>query len=263
MNNNLKTALITGATSGIGLALARRFAKAKYNLVIVSRGEEDLQTVKASLEHEFEIAVRTIQKDLSMPNSAQELYDQINEQGIIIDVLVNNAGYAEYGLFQDIPLLKELEMIELNLISATTLLKLFVDEMIQRGSGKVLNVASLAGFMPGGPLMSGYYATKAYLLSLTESLSTELKGKGVVISVLAPGATRTKFQDKAKINDTLLIKMGTMDANTVAEAGFAGLMAGKTIIIPGLMNKLQVQLLRISPRTLTRSIIRKMQEKPS
>ncbi len=257
-----KTVLITGATSGIGLALARRFARESYNLIIVARSESELQTVKAALELEFKIMVTTMVKDLSKEGAAAEVYDTIHHSDTIVDVLVNNAGYAEYGLFHDIPLANELSLVQLNLVTMTTLLKLFSDEMIARKSGKILNVGSTAAFMPGGPLMSVYYATKAFMLSLTEAMAKELHGTGVAISILCPGATKTRFQDTAKINDTLIIRMGMMSAETVADVGYRGLMSGKTIIVPGILNKAMVQVLRISPRKLVRAIILKMQTRP-
>jgi uncharacterized protein len=261
MNDQTQTALITGGTSGIGLALARRFAREKFNLVIVARKGDELATVKAALEHEFGIVVNTIIADLSERGAATQVYDDIKSRKIRINVLVNNAGYAEYGLFQDIPLDRELSLMQLNMLSSTILLKLFLDEMVARNSGRILNVGSTASFMPGGPLMSVYYATKSYILSLTETLAYELKGTKVTVTALCPGPTRTRFQDKARINSTWLIRMYILDVDKVANAAFRGLMRGQTIVIPGWFNKLQVQLLRISPRKLTIAIIHMLQKR--
>jgi short-subunit dehydrogenase len=257
MEQSLKTALITGATSGIGLELARLLARDHYRLIIAARTAEELKATAAELTHLSGEEVLTMVSDLSKDNSAQELYDFVKQKSIALDVLVNNAGYAEYGLFKDIPLGKELGLIQLNLVSLTVLTKLFMDDMISRGRGRILNVASTAAFQPG-PLMSVYYATKAYVLSLTEALANELQGTGVTMTALCPGPTKTNFQNKIGVK--LPLFNGSMSAQTVAEIGYRGLMKGKTVVIPGWRNKLLVQSLRLAPRQLVPKIVRRIQE---
>ena len=252
-----KTVLITGGTSGIGLELAKIFAREKYRLIIAARGREDLDRTAQELSRLSGKEVITKQSDLSQEGSAHELYDFVKQKNIALDVLVNNAGYAEHGLFKDVPLEKELAMVQLNLTSLTSLTKLFLDAAQDRRSGKILNVASTAAFQPG-PLMSVYYATKAYVLSLSEALANELEGTGVTITALCPGPTRTAFQKKVGV--ILPMFSGSMDPAAVAEAGYRGLMSGKTIVIPGLKNKLLVQILRLSPRALVPKIVRRLQE---
>lgn len=252
-----KTVLITGATSGIGLELARCFARDKYRLVIAARTVSDLDKAAAELRQLSGQEVITIVSDLSQQDAARTLYEAVKQKNIQVDVLVNNAGYAEHGLFKDVSLDKEMGLIRLNLVSLTVLAKLFLDDMLRQGAGKILNVASTAAFQPG-PLMSVYYATKAYVLSLTEALANELEGTGVTITALCPGPTKTNFQNKIGIK--LPMFSGSMSAQTVAEVGYRGLMNGKTIVIPGWKNKLLVQSLRLAPRKLVPRIVRRIQE---
>jgi short-subunit dehydrogenase len=256
-----KFVLITGATSGIGLALAQVFARQGYDLVIVSRKQEDLIKTATELKNQFGGKIITLAKDLSQAGAAQEVYDEIQRQNIDVDILVNNAGYAEHGFFKDVPLEKELSLVQLNMASVMVLTKLFLDNMLKRNSGRILNLGSTASFQPGGPLMSVYYATKAFVLSLTEAIAEEIKDSKVTVTALCPGPTRTAFQNKAKIHDTLLIKTNMMSADHVAEIAYRGLMRGKTIVIPGWMNKLQIQALRIAPRVLVRKVIYNLQKK--
>ncbi len=257
MEPAIKTALITGATSGIGLELARLFARDHYRLAIAARTAEELEKTAAELSHLSGQEVVTFVSDLSDKNAAQQLYDSTKRKNLTVDVLVNNAGYAEHGLFKDVDLEKELGLIQLNLTSLTILTKLFLDDMLKRKSGKILNVASTAAFQPG-PLMSVYYATKAYVLSLTEALANELQDTNITITALCPGPTKTAFQHKIGVK--LPLFSGSMSAQTVAEIGYRGLMKGKTVVIPGWKNKLLVQSLRLAPRKLVPMIVRRIQE---
>lgn len=256
-----QTVLITGASSGIGLELAKLFAREGYDLIVVSRNEEELQKLAVLLSGQYGIQVWVFAEDLSVYNAAIELYSRIKLQGLNIDILVNNAGYADYGFFTDIGLEKDLKVINLNIIALTALTKLALSDMVYRHSGKILNIASTAAFQPG-PLMAVYYATKAYVLSLSQGLSSELEGTGITITTLCPGPTKTGFQKKADMKGVRLVEAGNlMSAEAVALAGYKGLMRGKSIVIPGFKNKLLVQSLRIAPRRLVLKIIRYLQEK--
>jgi len=255
-----KTALITGASSGIGSELAKQFAIDGHGLVLVARNKESLQRVADELTHAYRVPVKLIQKDLSVPSSPGEVFDELERESVHIDVLVNNAGFATYGLFPQTDLEAELAMMLLNMISLTHLTKLFLKKMLAKGEGKILNVASTAAFQPG-PLMAVYYATKAYVLSFSEAIAHELRGSGVAVSVLCPGPTRTGFQQRAGMEGSKVFDWGVMDAGTVAAIGYRGLMKGKTVIIPGLKNKLLAFSVRFSPRNLAPHIVRMMQDK--
>jgi len=255
-----KTALITGATAGIGYELAKIFARNGYNLLITARSENALQSEKSELEKEYDITVDYFVKDLSLANAPEELYAFVKEKNIIVDVLVNNAGIGNSGAFSETELHRELTMINLNISAVTKLTKYFLKEMVARKSGKVLNVASTAAFQPG-PLMAVYYATKAYVLSFTEAISNEIAGSGVTITALCPGPTKTLFQDAAELNSVRLFKLlKVAEAKDVAEYGYQQMLKGKVIAIPGLMNKIGAESVRFSPRFMVRNIVRKLQE---
>ncbi|MGH9499375.1 MAG: SDR family NAD(P)-dependent oxidoreductase [Terriglobales bacterium] len=253
-----KTALITGASSGIGLELAKVFANNHHNLVLIARGAEKLAQVANELQRQFGISAKAIALDLSAAPSPRFLFDQLQREGIAVDFLVNNAGYAVFGEFSKNPTEEELGQIHLNITALTHLTKLFVGPMLERGSGKILNVASTAGFQPG-PLMAVYYATKAYVISFSEALANELKGTGVTVTCLCPGVTDTGFQVRAGTENTLLFRaLRPMAAKTVAGDGYRGLMAGKTLVISGLRNWLLAESLRISPRKLVTAVSRRL-----
>lgn len=257
-----QTALITGATSGIGLALAKVFAKNNYNLILVARKQEDLNKTKLDLESQFHVAVTTIAKDLSDGKAPQEIYDFCLQQNLRVDVLVNNAGFGSYGPFIDIELPKQLAMIDLNMRALTHLIGLFLPEMVARKTGKILNVASTAAFQPG-PFFAVYYASKAYVLSLSEALRSEQRSSGVGVTCLCPGPTKTEFFSKElAIKGTRLIKSGyMMEAADVAEIAYKGLMKNKAVVIPGFLNKLVAFSTRLGPRTLVTAISRWTLEK--
>jgi short-subunit dehydrogenase len=257
-----RTALITGASGGIGLALASVFAKHGYNIVLVARNEEKLKAVKSSLEKDHKVLAYVIPADLLESNVSQLIFQKAKALGLEIDVLVNNAGFAEYGLFADAELKGQLGMIALNIAAPTELTHLFLKDMILRKSGSILNVASTAAFQPG-PLMAVYYASKAYVLSFSEGIRNEVKGYGIAVTALCPGPTKTDFFAKQpKMKDSRLINsVSLMSADEVAETGYHALMKNKAVAIPGLMNKLLAFSTRFSPRSLTTQISRWTLEK--
>jgi short-subunit dehydrogenase len=255
-----RTALITGASGGIGHELAKLFAKDHYNLVLVARSTAKLAQVADELQRQFGISAKAVPLDLTSGPAPQFLFDQLQREGIAIDILVNNAGYGVFGEFAKIPLEEELGQIQLNVTTLTHLTKLFVGPMVERRWGKILNVASTAGFQPG-PLMAVYYATKAYVISFSEALANELKDSGVTVTCLCPGVTDTGFQGRAGTEKTLLFKsLRPMSAKTVARDGYRGLMAGKTLVVSGFRNWLLTESLRISPRKLVTAVSRKLLE---
>ncbi|MGF1990175.1 MAG: SDR family NAD(P)-dependent oxidoreductase [Nostoc sp. ZfuVER08] len=255
-----KTALITGAASGIGYQLACLFAADDYNLVLVDKDELKLTEVAEKFELKFGNFVKAIVKDLSISTSPDEIFTELQQANIQVDVLVNNAGFGTYGLFHETNLTAELEMLQVNLVCLTHLTKLFIKDMVKQGEGKILNVASAAAFQPG-PLMAVYFATKAYILSFSEAIANELEGTGVTVTVLCPGSTESAFHQRTGMADSKMLKSKRMmDAETVAEIGYRGLMKGKTIVIPGLINKLLAKSVRFVPRKLVTKIVRNMQE---
>ena len=258
MNN--RTTLITGASSGIGLEFARIFAREGYNLVLVARSADKLTALAESLAEEFGISALAHPADLTDPAAPDALFAAMQEQGIAVDVLVNNAGYATFGFFTETDLQQELHEIQLNITALTHLSKLFGREMAARRRGGILNVASVAAFQPG-PLMAVYYASKAYVLSFSEALANEMADFGVTVSVLCPGATATNFFDRADMGESGLVKnLRMMDAKTVAEIGYRGFVRGKTVVIPGLMNQLMAFSSKLASRRITTKVARKLQE---
>ncbi len=255
-----KTALITGAASGIGYQLARIFACNDYNLVLVDRLGLKLTEIAVKFQEEFGIHVKTIVKDLSISTSPEEIFTELQQAAIKVDVLVNNAGFGTYGLFNETNLTTELEMLQVNLVCLTHLTKLFLKDMVKQGEGKILNLASAAAFQPG-PLMAVYFATKAYILSFSEALANELEGTGVTVTVLCPGSTESAFHERTGMADSKLLKgKRMMDAETVAKIGYRALMEGETVVIPGLLNKLMAKSVGFIPRKLVTKIVRNMQE---
>lgn len=259
MKKNTKTALITGGSSGIGYELSKIFLRENYDVVLVASNKEKLiQAAKKLLISEDNI-IKIIPADLANPKSARAIFEQLKKEQIQIDVLVNNAGFGSCGKFVEMDLLTEESMVNVNVNSLMILTKLFAQEMVKRGSGKILNVASVAGFLPG-PLMAVYYASKAFVVSFSQALSSELEGTGVTVSVLCPGPTATEFQKRAFLEDSSSLGVVMMNAKEVSEIGFRGLMTEKRIIVPGLRNKLQVFLIRFIPTNILLSIIRKINE---
>jgi short-subunit dehydrogenase len=255
-----KTALITGASSGIGLELAHLFARDGYRLVLVARNRNNLRHLGDDLQSRYSITVRIEPKDLAHPATPAELYQELQESGIVLDVLVNNAGFGGAGTFTGTKWSQEAEMMQVNMVALTHLTKLFLPQIRAR-EGMIMNVASTAAFQPG-PFMAVYYASKAYVLSFTEALAEELRGTGVKVSCLCPGPVKTNFQKRAYLQGTAMMNSPLMvDVREVARAGYEGLKQGKRVVIPGWKNWMGVQLLRISPREMVTKVVRKLQEK--
>ena len=256
-----KVALVTGASSGIGLDLARKLAAEKFDVVLVARSEGKLREVADALAKEHGITATVLRADLARPEAAAALVRALDEQKLDVDVLVNNAGYALYGPFAETNLGDELNMIQVNIVALTQLTKLILPRMVAKKSGRILNVASTAAFQPG-PLMAVYYATKAYVLSLSEALANELDGSGVTVTALCPGPTRTGFQARAQMEESKLVRgKDIMTSEEVARRGFDGLMRGKTVVIPGMGNKVLANAVRFLPRKTVTRLVRSAQER--
>jgi uncharacterized protein len=255
-----KTALITGAANGIGYEFAQLFARDGYSLVLVDKNEQKLADVITEFKDKFNVLVTGVTKDLSLPTSPLEIYDQMQEASIKIDVLVNNAGFGKLGFFTDSNVTSDLEMLQVNLVCLTHLTKLFLPDMVKRGEGKILNVSSTAAFQPG-PLMAIYFATKSYILSFSEAIANELEGTGVTVTVLCPGPTHSAFHQTTGMAE-IQIAQGTkmMDAATVAKIGYHGLMANKTVVIPGVKNQILAKIVSFIPRSLVTKFVRSTQE---
>ncbi len=246
-----QTVLITGASTGIGYELAKLFARDRYNLVLVARNRQKLEELASLLQKEYQVNTTVIAKDLSLTDSPQELYDEINNQGIEIDILINNAGFGAYGAFAETDWAREARMSQLNMISLAHLTKLFLPSMLEKGRGKIMNVASTAAFLPG-PFMALYYASKAFVLSFSEALNKELEGSGITVTALCPGATETEFSKRAKMEKARLFASNLivmMSAAEVARQGYVGFMKGKPVIVTGLSNKVMTLGIRFSPRS--------------
>jgi short-subunit dehydrogenase len=254
-----ETALITGASSGIGLELARLFAADGSDLVLVARSQGKLEQLAAELSHAHGVNARVVAADLADRTAPRSIFNQLSSEGVQVDVLVNNAGFGAVGLFAELPLERHLDMIQVNVAALTHLTRLFLPSMIQRRRGGVFTVASMAGF-EAGPYQAVYFATKAYDLLLTEALAEELKGTGVKVSCLAPGRTATGFAAVAGQETSLTFRAGGMDAKTVARAGYRGFRNGKLLVIPGVQNKLALLVVRLSPRWTIRKAVKWLQK---
>jgi short-subunit dehydrogenase len=258
-NDRRETAVITGASSGIGRDLAHLMAP-DFDLVITARNQAELEKIARALEARYKTHVHAIPGDLARPETPQALFDEVSRRGLRVDALVNNAGFGAYGEFKDLPLETQLEMIQVNVTALTHLTGLFLPGMLERKHGRILNVASTAGFQPG-PLMAVYYATKAYVISFSEAMANELKGSGVSVTCLAPGATATEFAARADMAKSRLFKWGRMRSEDVARTGYRAMMKGKTLVIPGVKNWALAQSVRFSPRKLVTAIARSVQER--
>jgi uncharacterized protein len=254
-----KTALVTGASFGIGLELARIVARENHNLVLVARTGDKLRQLASELEQAHGTRSLILAVDLTEPGAAAYVLDQTSRADVAVDVLVNNAGFGQYGRFAESDIEQCLRQIQLNIATLTHLTRLYLPGMIERKSGGILNVASTAAFQPG-PLMAVYFATKAYVLHFSEAIANELQGSGVVVTCLCPGATTTEFHKRAKATGMRLLRMGSMDAHTVAEDGYRALTAGKRVVISGFRNWLVAQSVRFAPRRVATAIARATQE---
>jgi uncharacterized protein len=241
-----KYAVITGASSGIGKEFAKLFASEGYHLVLVARRTEAMQELAGVLETRYGTKSDVIAMDLSVPGAGRDLHEKVSALPHGVDVLVNNAGFGLYGEFLELPLEKQEQMMRLNMETLTTLSYLFGNEFVKQGSGYIINLASVVGFAPG-PLMALYFATKNYVVALSEALHEEWKHAGVGVTALCPGTTRTEFFDIAGVDEKSNVKKIGMAADKVALIGFLAMKAHKRVIIPGIMNWVAVQFISFMP----------------
>jgi uncharacterized protein len=247
--SNSGTALITGASSGIGYHLAREFARHGHPLIIVAPVIADLERVSMEIEREFTVGVQPLAKDLSQERGPEEIFDILSSSDTRVDILVNNAGLGQRGKFWENPPGRDITMLRLNVEAVVRMTRLFLPPMIERRRGCILNTASIAGFEPG-PNLAIYHATKAFVLSLSESLATELKGTGVTMTALCPGPTDTDFFDKADMIDTPAFQRANLMApQAVAKAAYDAVMSGDRLVVPGAINKTMVAARRLLPES--------------
>jgi short-subunit dehydrogenase len=255
------TALITGASAGIGAELAKVFGEHKHDVILVARRQDSLEALAGQIEGRSGVRATVFPADLAQAGAPAELFEAIRGAELDVDILVNNAGFGLGGEFIETDLDTELRMIQVNITALTYLTKLFLPPMVQRRSGGVLNVASTAAFQPG-PLMSVYYASKAYVLSFTEAIAEELRDSGVVVTALCPGPTATEFAQIAHVDVSRLFAFGVVaDARSVAKFGYDSLQRGARVAIPGAQNKLIAQARRFAPRGVVTRVVRLIQER--
>jgi short-subunit dehydrogenase len=256
-----KTALITGASSGIGYELAKIHAAHGDNLILVARSEGKLNELAENLRKNQGVSVAVIATDLSEPNAPKALFDEVQAKQIQVDYLVNNAGFGDYGKFVETDWEKEKQMIQLNIIALTELTKLFLPQMIERNYGKIMNVASIASFLPG-PLMAIYYATKAYVLHYSEAINNEVAEHKVSVTALCPGPTLSGFQDAANLGESKFFQGNKFpNSEEVAKYGFNAMHRRKAVAIHGFSNRLMVLMLRFTPRSWVVKLVRRLQGK--
>lgn len=256
-----ETVLITGASSGIGLELAKCFAAEYFSnngcrIILVARNKPALESLAEELRKVCKAQIIVLPADLSLPDAPKNIFNELQAANIHVDVLVNNAGFGAIGAFAELPLERQIEMIQVNVTALTGLTRLFLPGMIRCKCGGILNVGSVAGFVPG-PGMAVYYATKAFVLSFSEALAAELEGTGVKVTVLCPGPTPTNFGNVAGSKNMRLMRVPGTSAEKVARDGLAAFRRGRTIAVPGLQNKFVVFLARLLPRKLIRKTVRK------
>lgn len=254
-------ALVTGASTGIGYELAKLFAQDGYNIIAVARTQEDLDRVAQEFTSQYGIKVETISKDLFGEASASELYNEVKQRNLQVDVLVNDAGQGVYGLFAESDIERQIKIIHLNVVSLTRLTYYFLKDMLARNSGKILQLASIASESPG-PYQAVYHATKAYVLSFTEALINEVKDSAVTITALQPGVTDTDFFSKADMQEAKAVqdKSKMADPAKVAKDGYDALMSGDDKVVSGLKNKFQTAIGNVIPATMQAEQVRKQQE---
>ena len=255
-----KTALITGASKGIGKEFALIHASKGDNLVLVARSGDQLILLKNELEARYDnIQIELLIKDLTKPESAKEVFDELIEMNIQIDYLINNAGIGEFGLFVDSTWDRLEEMIDLNMKTLTHLCHLFLPEMMERKAGKIMNISSTAAFQPG-PMMAVYFATKSYVLHLSEALNNEAKKSGVTVTAFCPGPTDTHFIKDSKMEKSnFMKKIKPASSHVVAMAGYKAMMKSEAVSIYGLINKIVAFSIRLTPRKWVVSLSRKIQ----
>jgi short-subunit dehydrogenase len=251
-----KTALITGASAGIGYELAKLFARDGYNLILVSRDEAKLKDVASELQSVHTCRIAVLPKDLTVPRAPDEVFEQFQDNSVEVDVLVNNAGVGACGPFHKIDTQKILDLVQLNVSSLVHLTRLVLPGMGERGTGHVLNVASTAAYQPG-PFMAAYYASKAFVLSFSEAVATELKGTGVSVTTLCPGPTDTEFHERAGTKQSKVAGGAfIMDPESVARIGYEAMLKRKRTVIAGLKNRVSAfALSRVLPKSLVLNTI--------
>ena len=256
-------ALITGATSGIGNGFAHVLAREGINLVIIARNEVRLEEVKSELEARYSIKVKIIPRDLTDPDAPEEIFENLKQEGIVLSVLVNNAGFNVHGKFEETDFVEELKMIRLHIVALTHLTKLFLRQRSRQCENMILNVSSIAGLVPG-PLVSVHFATRAYILNFSLALTNELQGSDVHVTCLCPGPTKSSFFDRAHMGDVRLASgkpIKLMNAQAVAAIGYDGLKKRKMIVVPGYRNKILAFMARVVPRSLAIKITRWLMER--
>ena len=253
-------ALITGASSGIGLELARVHASRGGDLILVARRLDRLNEIKDELQEKFGIEVEVLDMDLARDNAGKELFEEIIRRQLPVDILVNNAGFGGHGYFYEREWSRDHDMILLNILTLTELTRMFLPSMVERGSGRILNVASMAGFIPG-PFQAVYYATKAYVLSFSEAIASELDGSGVTVTALCPGPTKTEFEEVANAAGSKAF-MIQASVESVARYGYKSMLKGRAVAVPGSANRLLVNyLLRMTPKNVARRVSKMLMEK--
>ena len=256
-------ALITGGTSGIGNGFAHALAQDDINLVIIARNETRLEEVKNELEARYSIKVKTIPRDLANPEAPAEIFEILKQEGIVLDVLVNNAGFNVHGKFEETDLGEEIKMIRLHIVAVTQMTKLFLNQRSRQRENMILNVSSIAGLVPG-PLVSVHFATRAHILSFSLALANELQGSDTHVTCLCPGPTKSAFFGRANMSDVRLASgkpIKLMDAQTVAETGYKALKKRKVIVVPGYRNKILAFMTTFVPRALAIKITRWLMER--
>ena len=254
-----KTVLITGASGGLGRELAGLFARDGYNLVLVARSDNRLYALKDKLESEYGVKVSVFRKDLSEKYAARDVFDYSQSNHISVDILVNNAGFGDFSAFADADIKKLHNLIEVNINALMELTHFYLKPMIESGGGKIMNLASTAAFQPG-PMMSVYYASKAFVLHFSEGLSMELRNTGVSVTAFCPGPTKTNFSKNAELDGSGLLKnLNWSSCDSAAKYGYKKLMRGKVVAIHGLRNKIMAAATKIVPRALTRKIVYRIQ----
>ena len=252
-------ALITGASVGLGRDFATIFAANGYDLIVTARNQQQLESVATDLRAKYGVAVEVLPKDLSRPEATQEIFDHLQSSARLLDVLVNNAGFGTNGPFIDTDVVSQAAMLQVNVVALTQLTRLFLPAMVKRHSGRVMNVASVAAFLPG-PLMAVYYASKAYVLSFSEAIASELAGTGVTVTAFCPGATQTEFFTRASMGASPLVRANMMDSMTVARIGYRAMQQGKRVAIAGFQNRLMAGAVHFTPRRLVTAISKKLNQ---
>jgi len=252
-----KTALVTGASVGLGRDLAELFARDGHHLVLTARNESQLMELAAKLRDQYRVNIDVIVQDLSAAGAADRIFGQLGARPI--DYLVNNAGFGTHGPFAEAEVGSQLAMLQVNIVALTHLTRLILPGMLERGSGRIMNMASVAAFLPG-PLMAVYYATKAYVLSFSEALASEIAGSGVTVTAVCPGPTKTEFQLRAGIAESPLFQRGVMTSPQVARIGYDAMMHGRRSVVTGFSNKISAMGTRFLPRAASAAIAKKLNE---